>query len=228
MPTTDHILDNPVWRAIDGPQAHLADRVGRAGRFHSEVSPFAAIADADDADAWSDLAELVGPGNVAILFAPVVAIADGWTSEHTIPCLQMVAGDVADFADTIELVELGPPDVPEMIELVNATRPGPFSPRTIEMGRYIGHRVDGRLVAMAGERLRCPGFTEISAVCTAEDQRGKGLARELTLAMVSHIRARGDEAFLHVVSENATAIRLYEYMGFSLRREAEVLIARCR
>lgn len=215
-----------IWHAIDGRQGALARRIGSAGRFHEDVSPFSGVADFASPEAWSDLAEIVGPGRATVLFAPQVRAPDGWTREHPIPCLQMVAGDVVDRKADIELVDLGPRDVPEMIELVNATRPGPFGTRTIELGRYVGHRVDGRLVAMAGERFSCPGFTEVSAVCTAEDQRGKGLGAELTLATVDHIRSRGDEAFLHVVVENATAIRLYEAIGFKVRCEAEAVIVR--
>jgi predicted GNAT family acetyltransferase len=108
---------------------------------------------------------------------------------------------------------------------VNEAQPGPFGSRTLEMGRYFGYREDGRLVAMAGERARIPGFTEVSAVCTAADQRGKGLGGELTLAVVEHIRARGDEAFLHVHDENHTAISLYKSLGFTIRRDdVDVLI----
>jgi predicted GNAT family acetyltransferase len=113
-----------------------------------------------------------------------------------------------------------------MLALISETRPGPFEERTIEMGRYLGHRVDGRLVAMAGERMRCPGFTEVSAVCTAADQRGRGLGAALTLAIVDHIRSRGDEAFLHAAADNETAVNLYFKLGFVLRRELEVHVVR--
>lgn len=219
------VLDNVVWHAIDGPQTALAEHVGLAGRFHADVSPFAAMRDTTSA-AWSDLAQLVGAGKATILFGPQVPAHDRWVPEHRIPCLQLVATDVAARATIEDFVELGPDDVPEMLELVEATRPGPFGTRTIELGRYIGCRSDGRLVAMSGERLRAPGFTEVSAVCTAEDHRGRGLARELVLATIEGIRARGDEAFLHVASDNTPAITLYMAMGFTVRCEAEAVIVR--
>lgn len=222
MERSDPVLDNAVWHSIDGAHAHLAEREGRAGRFLRDVGPFSAVA---DADAWGDLARLVGGGHGALLFAPGVVVPEGWTEEHRFPCVQMVAADVPPPPD-IELVDLGPDDVPEMLDLVAATRPGPFEKRTIELGRYLGHRVDGRLVAMAGERMRVPGYTEVSAVCTAADQRGRGLGTALTLAVVHHIRERGDEAFLHASADNTNAIRLYEALGFRLRTSPDVVIAR--
>lgn len=219
------LLDNVVWHAIDGPLHALADRVGLAGRFHADVSPFAATADGS-ARAWADLAEIVGPGKATVVFAPTVDLVEGWTKEHAIPCHQLVAGDVPSRTDDFEFVDLGPHDVPDMLELVAATQPGPFATRTIEFGRYLGYRVDGKLVAMAGERLRCTGFTEVSAVCTAPDFRARGLAGALTIAVVEHIRSRGDEAFLHVASTNESAHRLYLALGFVVRREAEAVVVR--
>lgn len=113
---------------------------------------------------------------------------------------------------------LGPADVPDMLALVERTRPGPFLPRTIAMGTYLGIRARGRLVAMAGERLHPPGWTEISAVCTDPGHRGRGLATRLVRAVAAGVRERGETPFLHTAAANATAIRLYESLGFRLRR----------
>lgn len=220
------VLDNVVWHAISGSCSALAERVGLAGRFLKEVAPFAAIADDGNPKAWKDLARLIGPGHRAMLFVPKLEIPDGWVDEHRIPCLQLVAESVTPTDSELDLVDLGPQDVPEMLELVSATRPGPFGRRTIELGTYLGHRVDGRLVAMAGMRMRCPGFSEVSAVCTAEDHRGRGLGAALTLAVVERIRARGDEAFLHAAADNINAIRLYLALGFTVRTETDVVILR--
>lgn len=224
--TTTDVLDNVGWHAISGPQSALADRVGLAGRYHLDVAPFAAIADPTSDEAWRDLATLTGAGHPAVLFAPNLEPRTGWSVVRHFNCLQLVAGEIGEPPD-IDLVDLGPDDVPEMLELVAATRPGPFSDRTIEMGRYLGHHVDGRLVAMAGERMRCAGFTEVSAVCTAPDMRGRGLGGMLTLAVSHHIRSRGDEAFLHVAEDNTNALRLYLDIGFTVRRDdIDVLIVR--
>ncbi len=220
------VLDNVVWHAVSGPQRDLADHLGRAGRFHRDVAPFSGMDDPSSVDAWADLARLVGAGKPAILFLPGVHAPDGWETQVSMPCFQMVATNVAGEPSSDEIVELGPQDVPDMLALVDTTRPGPFAERTIALGRYLGVRREGRLVAMTGERVKCPGYTEVSAVCTADEVRGKGLARQLVLAAVGGIRARGDEAFLHVETRNTPAIGLYESMGFVTRIEAEAAIIR--
>lgn len=125
-----------------------------------------------------------------------------------------------------EAVRLGPADVPEMLDLVEHTQPGPLLPRTIELGTYLGIRRGGALVAMAGERLHPPGRTEISAVCTDPDFRGAGLATRLVLAVAHGIRERGETPFLHTAATNTTAIRLYESLGFRLRRTTRFMAAR--
>ncbi len=137
----------------------------------------------------------------------------------------MVGVDVAAAPDP-EAVPLGARDVPEMLDLVARTEPGPFRPRTVELGTYLGIRYRGRLVAMAGERLRPPGWSEISAVCTDPDFRGRGLAGRLIRAVAAVIRERGETPFLHAVASNTDAIRLYERLGFTLRRTTAFVAAR--
>lgn len=125
-----------------------------------------------------------------------------------------------------EIITLEPRDLPEVLGLVERTKPGPFRPRTMELGSYLGIRRDGALAAMAGERMRVPGYTEISAVCTDEAWRGRGFASRLTLALAALIRARGEILVLHAVTANATVIRLYEHLGFEVRRAAMFKTAR--
>ena len=126
--------------------------------------------------------------------------------------------------DCAEAIPLGAGDVPEMLELVAATEPGPFLPRTIELGDYLGLRRDGALVAMAGERFHLDGWTEISAVCTRPDHRGQGFASRLMGALIAGIKRRSERAFLHVMSTNTTAIRLYEDLGFRVRQHAPLTV----
>ncbi len=114
--------------------------------------------------------------------------------------------------------QLGEDDVQEMIALTKLTKPGPFATRTREMGDYFGIRKDGVLVAMAGERLRLPGFTEISAVCTHPEHLGQGYARQLITLLLKRIQGRGERAFLHVREENTRAVGLYERIGFRKRK----------
>ncbi len=224
-------LDNVVWHAASERQSGLARREGDAVRFDPEVSPFAAVADLHDGGAWADLARLVGPGKGTVLFAPsinarAIDVPTGWSKDATIPCLQMVADGATVTAPGVDLVELGPQDVDDMLELVDQTRPGPFSRRTIELGTYLGLREDGRLVAMAGERFKVAGYTEISAVCTAPTHHRRGLGVATVMAVLERIRRRGEEAFLHVVTDNTSAIALYRKLGFTVRTEAEAVIVR--
>ena len=166
-----HVLDDVVRAALLGPHAHLAERRGRVLRYPVDVCPFLAFPD-DPGDAdWRDLAQLAGPGEVTGLAA--AAVPDGWEVLFTLDGVQMVDDGIPAAPDP-EAVVLGPADVPEMLALVERTRPGPFRPRTIAMGTYLGVRRGGRLIAMAGERLHPPGWTEISAVCTDAEHRGRG------------------------------------------------------
>jgi predicted GNAT family acetyltransferase len=135
----------------------------------------------------------------------------------------MVGPELVTAADP-EAVRLGPSDVPEMLDLVARTQPGPFLAGTIELGTYLGLRRAGALVAMAGERFHPPGWTEISAVCTDDDHRGQGLATRLVGAVGAGIRARGETPFLHVAVNNVTAIRLYLELGFTIRRQVSVQV----
>ena len=222
-------LDNAVWHALAGPRRALGEHRGGAARFVPEVSPFGALVDEPDDDAWADLATLVGPGGVGLLFRRRVEPPASWQTLHTLAGVQMVAVAVAgpETGALGEVVELGATDVPEMLELVAATQPGPFGTRTVEFGGYVGVRREDRLVAMAGERLRLDGHTEVSAVCTDERHRGQGLAGLLVRLVVRRIRERGENAFLHVAADNETAIRLYDALGFETRAliDADVLRA---
>jgi len=214
--TGPHPLDNPVRSSLTGPHARFAQRRGNVLRYPADVSPFVALPDEPTATDWEDLAVLAGPGTQVGL-AGVLAAPGGWAVTPLGEGVQLIDAGVDAAADG-GTVRLGPGDVPEMLELAARTKPGPFLPRTEELGVYLGIRRGGALVAMAGERLHPPGWTEISAVCTDEAWRGRGFATRLVLALVAGIRSRGETPFLHALAGNTGAIRLYEALGFRLRR----------
>ncbi|MFF7356338.1 MULTISPECIES: GNAT family N-acetyltransferase [Streptomyces] len=220
-----HVLDNPALTSLTGPHAHFAERRGRVLRYPVDVSPWLALPDTPDARDWADLAALAGPGAEIPLPGYRGELPDGWEITFRIDGVQFVDDGLAAAPDA-EAVRLGPADVPEMLDLVARTRPGPFLPRTVELGTYLGIRRGGALVAMAGERLHPPGWTEISAVCTDPAVRGEGLATRLILAVAHGIRERGETPFLHTSAGNTGAIRLYESLGFRLRRRTAFLAAR--
>jgi GNAT superfamily N-acetyltransferase len=224
---TDAALDNVTWAALTGPLAHFAEVKGRAARCDPDVSPFTALADPADPAAWRDLADLVGPGTDLFVAGPRVVPPPGWDRVGGLSGLQMVDAGVTGDGDP-EAVVLGAADVPEILDLVERTQPGPFRKRTVEMGTYLGIRRGGRLIAMAGERLRVPGWTEVSAVCTDLDHRGQGLAARLVRAVVAGIEARGERPFLHVLTDNTGAIRLYARLGFEVRTPSTVGVYRQR
>ncbi|MFG2637316.1 GNAT family N-acetyltransferase [Streptomyces sp. NPDC048362] len=220
-----HVLDNPALASLTGPHAGFAEGRGRVLRYPADVSPWLALPEEPDARDWADLAALAGPGAEVALAGFGGRIPDGWEVTFRMPGVQFVDDGLAA-APEPEAVRLGPADVPEMLDLVARTQPGPFLPRTVELGTYLGIRRDGALIAMAGERLHPPGWTEISAVCTDPAFRGEGLATRLVLAVAHGIRERHETPFLHTSARNINAIRLYESLGFRLRRHTVFLAAR--
>jgi ribosomal protein S18 acetylase RimI-like enzyme len=209
-------LDNPAWHSLTGPHVTLAETRPGAARYPADVCPFVGLADSSDKSSWADLGDLLEPDGSAAVIG-LASAPDGWDVKWQIDGFQMV-GDRFHGAPDPEAVALGEDDVPDMLDLVERARPGPFLTRTVIMGTYLGVRREGRLVAMAGERLHPSGWTEISAVCTDSSRRGQGLATRLVGAITAGIRGRDEVPFLHVAGTNTGAIRLYETLGFHIRR----------
>ncbi len=225
-------LENPVWWALAGPQRGLGTVTPLAARFHADVSPFAGFPTPPTEEHWRSLAGLLGVGGVAaVTGAEVGPPPTGWRLLRELPVVQMVCERVtraSGAADRSPMedppVALGEGDVPDMLALAAEAQPGPFLPRTVEFGGYVGVRRQGRLVAMAGERMQPPGYVEISAVGTAPGWRGRGLAELLVRTVLSSVVDRGAVPFLHASSDNTGAIRLYERLGFSTRRAVTVRV----
>jgi predicted GNAT family acetyltransferase len=216
-------LDNPIWHALNSHHRSLGRREGLAARYFAEVSRFAALERPTSA-AFRDLATLVQPaGPVALFTAEPLDVPVQWNVLRSRSLEQMVCDQPEEGASRVSL-RLGMEDVPEMLALALATEPGPFSEGTIRMGRYFGFRSDeGRLIAMAGERLKLANYTEISAVCTDPAFRGRGYARTLVAELAAQALAEGCRPFLHVKTENG-ARGLYEALGFRLRRTIHLTV----
>jgi predicted GNAT family acetyltransferase len=214
----DHPLDRPAWSALTSHQAGLARGDARALRFPVDVSPFGAAAD-DRPDSLAALGALLPDGgSLGLVEAVMPQPPAGVTLAQDSAVLQMLWPEHSGALDAPPLA-LGDDDAADMHALAILTRPGPFLARTHTMGRFLGIREGGRLAAMAGERLHCRGFTEISGVCTHPDFRGRGYAALLMRAVGAGIVARGEKPFLHVYPDNRTAIAMYERLGFRPRRE---------
>lgn len=213
-------LDNPAWAALTGRHGALALGDGPVRRYPADVSPFSAI---ENPTALTVLAERMVPGDTAVLWAPdELEAPEGVDLVMRFDCLQMVAFDFrpADVTDDADL--LGLANAQAMQDLAVLTKPGPFGLRTPDMGHYIGVHSEGKLVAMAGERMKPAGFTEISAVCVHPDHLGRGHARKLMSIVGRRIVADGRVPFLNVLPENHGAIRLYESLGFTPRHMMKV------
>lgn len=219
-------LDDPITNSLAGPHREFAITSGPISRYRPDVSVFFGHPRELDDAAWAGLAELAGPGGRAGLRDRTTPLPDGWQILETFELVQYSGIDV-ESGPRDGIVRLGYDDVPEMTRLVDLTKPGPFLPRTIDLGSYLGIRDDdGALIAMAGERMHpSTQWREISAVCTAPQARGRGLAAQLIRAVVAGIRERGEQPFLHTTADNP-ATRLYESLGFTRRSEVPLEIVR--
>jgi predicted GNAT family acetyltransferase len=219
-----HPLDRPTWASLTTHHASLSEGNALARRFARDVNLFASTRD-DSSPAVAALAALVrSEESVFLLQVPKIAIPPGLVEVKAAKGVQMVATRSMMFEIASDILMLTDADAPEMLELATLTEPGPFLTRTHTMGTFLGIRIGGRLVAMAGERMRFPGFTEVSGVCTHPEFRGRGLARRLSAAVVAGTEARGDQAFLHAWKTNHSAISLYERLGFEVRTEVNVAV----
>jgi predicted GNAT family acetyltransferase len=214
-----HPLDNLVWGALNSLHRRFSVGGDRARRYLTEVAPFAAVADLG-AESVAALRELVAAnGPAAMSTVDALPELPGLLAVSQARLIQMVWRGETVPAKGSGHVRLNERDVPAMMALALETRPGPFGPRTNELGEYLGIFDETKLVAMAGERMKVGGYTEISAVCVSESFRGRGCAAQLMMALVSAVRSRGETPLLHVLASNYRAIALYRRLGFVERRE---------
>jgi len=217
-------LDNPIWWALNSHHSALKRQHGLAARYPSDVSRLSGLAE-PTRKVFADLQALTPVGETASLFtAEPVDVPSGWQVLRTQALEQMVCESL-ELEQRVQDVEaLEQDNVPEMLALAAITEPGPFLSGTIRLGRYFGIRGRGnQLAAMAGERLRLQGFTEISAVCTDPAYRGRGYAGALVLEIARRILAEGSKPFLHVKKQN-NAKKLYETLGFKVRRSIQLTV----
>lgn len=215
-------LDNPGWYALNSHHSHLAIKGKIAARYQPDTVIGAAMLE-NNTIGFRDLEDLVEVDEMMAVFGSIPTEMTGWEIMETVKVPQMICQDLKP-APHVAVIDLSSENVPEMLDLVAKTQPGPFLKRTIEMGRYYGVKQDDKLVAMAGERLHLEGFCEISAVCTHPDYRGRGYAGALTTLVAERIFERNEVPFLHVAPTNHVARRLYSRLGFALRNEIQLTI----
>jgi ribosomal protein S18 acetylase RimI-like enzyme len=216
------LLDRPIWSALTTSHKHLAEGGPRALRYPVDMTPFVDMVDMS-AESFAALGDLMAPSQVAALFTPEpVDVPAGFKVVLAESGDQMIGSPADSPLRDAEIVRLGAADVPAMTALVALTKPGPFAARTHELGTFLGIRDGGELVAMTGERMKPGKFVEMTAVCVHPDYRGRGYAQALLATVARRIEARGEIPFLHVFSNNASAIALYERQGMRLRRRLHV------
>jgi ribosomal protein S18 acetylase RimI-like enzyme len=225
------LLANPVWEAINGPQRAFGDVHGQAAVYDMHVSPFGGVQELTSA-AINDLAQLCDSGRVVALMYRDGRLPDliDWDLIEAIEVLQMVhSGKHTSLP--LESTHLTTGHVGQMIDLVKLTNPGPFGKRTIELGNYYGIVESSRLLAMAGERFKPPGWVEVSGVCTHPSSLGRGYAGGLASTLVSQIHDSGLEAFLNVrigSPSEEQATRVYEKLGFERYRTMQIAVLQKR
>ena len=220
-------LDRPVWSALTGPQARLATRLGDAVRIDPAIGFFAACAGGSAASDDLGMLMFKTKRQSWLLEAGPVQPPLGLTLGRTAPLTQMIAESpvLEEDSDGAEIVVLGDGDAAEMFALARATEPGPWESATHLYGGYYGIREGGRLVAMAGTRLRPSAqLAEVSGVCTDPAARGRGYARKLMVRVMRDMADRGETPFLHCYSSNEGAIALYRTLGFAVRCELVVSV----
>ena len=216
------LLDRPIWSALTSTQKHLAEGGPRALRYPVDMTPFADMADMSAAG-FAALGDLMSGSEVAVLFTPeLVDVPDGFKVVLADTGEQMIGSPADSPLRDAEIVTLGAADVPAMMALTALTKPGPFALRTHELGTFLGIRAGDELVAMTGERMKPGHFTEMTAVCVHPEYRGRGYAQALLAAVARQIEARDEIPFLHVFSNNASAIALYQRQGMRVRRRLHV------
>ena len=223
------LLDNPIWNSLTTSHAPFAIGAhvghGLARRYPADIGPLSALQEPTP-EAYTDLAAIVPEGDVAVLFLEnQSAFPPGWQFVRGGALVQMVCPAVPTEPPLTEtIVPMEPADYPEMLALAALTEPGPFRDHTAQIGGYLGIRVDGRLAAMAGQRLAPAGFVEVSAVCTHPDFRGRGYAQALVAAVTRNIHAAGRMPFLTSFEHNTGAIRVYQQVGFVHRRTFQLAV----
>ena len=212
-------LANPVWEALATTQAHFNCGDERLRYFPEDVAPFAGLPNWDEADLQFLTRHLPAGRRFFLLQEKAVEIPDEFEVILQLPLYQMIATGAVMQVDGPGIRPLGREDVPRMVALTRMTRPGPFAENTIDFGNYVGIFEGEKLIAMGGERLRVPGYAEVSAICTDPDYRGRNLATGVLAHVAQGIIDRGEIPFLHTKTDNAAAIRVYEKIGFEYNRE---------
>lgn len=222
-------LENPVWEALSSKQQHFNQGTATVKYFSEDISPFIGMKDWDEAGRQELIRQLPADRSFSVLIAREVQLPAETELIFSIPLYQMYCPELKPVAARdLSVRQLGYADVPQMLELTELTKPGPFYSSTIEFGNYIGLYKNNRLISMAGERLKTDGYTEISAICTSPEHLGNGYASYLTARVAAGVFQEGSVPFLHVRTDNTAAINVYRKLGFQIRADVHFAVFKKR
>lgn len=211
-------LDNPIWNSLATCHARFAIGGGLAKKYPVAIGPFAGVREITRA-AFAELEQVIDEDEQVYLVGLEEPFPTELCVEHHAPITQMVAQDRVNIpAVNQSIITLTESDVPDMLDLIELTFPGYFRPQTYKLGTYFGIVDDGKLIAMAGERMSMTGFREISAVCTHPDYRGRGFAQHLMALLIDKLFDENITPFLHVDVDNEKAKGVYRKLGFFERK----------
>jgi ribosomal protein S18 acetylase RimI-like enzyme len=221
----EYVLDNPAWYALISGNNNLAYGTNDVKFFDKDVAPFVGFNE-NSAGNFDTLYQLIDHNGIVMFISPQPATIPGkWKVLRHIPCLQMVFNGSVTTVN-VDLINLTNEHIPQMMELTQLTKPGPFVTRTIEFGSYQGIFENDKLIAMTGQRMAPLPYVEVSAVCTHPDHLGKGYAKQLLLSQINQIINQGNIPFLHVRDDNHRAIKVYESVGFVTRTDMHFYMLR--
>ncbi|MEV4605899.1 GNAT family N-acetyltransferase [Neorhizobium sp. LMR1-1-1.1] len=214
-----HILDRPAWNALATVHSAFAEGTPHAKRYSPSIVPFAAMQD-DTAESIAAIKALPLTGEtMALVEAGPIPALPGFETIIDATLVQMLADKPFDRIEEPRIVKLGEEDAADMLALATLTKPGPFTLKAQSLGTFWGIRIDGRLVAMGGQRMRQPGFAELSGLCVHPDCRGKGLGKLMLRFVAGEISAGNEAVYLHAYKHNEGAVGLYRSLGFAIRSD---------
>lgn len=217
MQTNYDMLDNVVWNALQTTHQLFAEGTSQVQRYPVDTLQFVGCAQPASAD-LNEILPWTTSGERLIMIGELPVLPDNWALVRQLDCIQMVCDETVHIDIKEEILPLGEADIPDMLELINQVQPGFFFKHTPSLGQYYGIRKEGQLVAVAGERTKITGLVEVSAVCTHPSFTGRGYAQQLVTQIVNSNVAAGISLYLHFLTTNDRARKVYERLGFRDRR----------
>lgn len=213
------VLDNPVWYALQTVHQPMSLGTTTVQRYPTDILRMIGCENPAKAQ-LSEIEPWIFPAEKIYLVGELASMPPGWKVAGIYICTQMLCTKVVEPAvkSGPEIIPLEGNNLDEMLELIRIALPGFFFTNTPSLGDYYGIFNEGKLVAMAGERLKIKGYTEVSAVCTHPDYRGNGYAQALVAFVSQKVLDEGTIPFLHYLSTNTRARSVYDMVGYTERR----------